>query len=128
MVPGSRILHLLSISSAGLFAGLSLEGTALIERKDANKEFYGSAVPARDILGGRVPPPEVASRLYEIIEAAEVSASFCSLFHSFCMNSVCTPRLGEDVAMDIYQWEMLCYDSIEVSLCREYRSICYGRC
>ena len=54
-----------------MFAGLSLEGTALIERKDANKEFYGSAIPARDILGGRVPPPEVASRLYEIIEAAE---------------------------------------------------------
>jgi SH3 domain-containing YSC84-like protein 1 len=55
----------------GLFAGVSLEGTALIERKDANREFYGSPVPARDILGGRVPPPEVASRLYEIIEAAE---------------------------------------------------------
>lgn len=57
--------------SRGLFAGLSLEGTVLIERKDANREFYGSAVPARDILGGRVPPPEAASRLYEIIEAAE---------------------------------------------------------
>jgi len=57
--------------SKGLFAGLSLEGTALIERKDAIKDFYGSAIPARDILGGRVPPPEVASRLYEIIEAAE---------------------------------------------------------
>jgi len=57
--------------SKGLFAGLSLEGTALIERKDTNKDFYGSAIPARDILGGRVPPPEVASRLYEIIEAAE---------------------------------------------------------
>jgi len=57
--------------SKGLFAGLSLEGTALIERKDANKDFYGSAIPARDILGGRVPPPEVASKLYEIIEAAE---------------------------------------------------------
>ncbi|KAL1741739.1 hypothetical protein HDZ31DRAFT_44753 [Schizophyllum fasciatum] len=57
--------------SKGLFAGLSLEGTALIERKDANRDFYGSPVPARDILGGRVPPPEVASRLYEIIEAAE---------------------------------------------------------
>ena len=50
---------------------MSLEGTALIERKDANRDFYGSPVPARDILGGRVPPPEVASRLYEIIEAAE---------------------------------------------------------
>lgn len=67
------LLLLPLIISAGLFAGVSLEGTALIERKDANKEFYGSAVPARDILGGRVPPPEVASRLYEIIEAAEVS-------------------------------------------------------
>jgi len=56
---------------SGLFAGLSLEGTALIERKDANRDFYGSPVSARDILSGRVPPPEVASRLYEIIEAAE---------------------------------------------------------
>jgi hypothetical protein len=54
-----------------LFAGVSLEGTVLIERKDANKDFYGSPVPARDILAGRVPPPEVASRMYEIIEAAE---------------------------------------------------------
>jgi hypothetical protein len=59
------------LSPPGLFAGVSLEGTVLIERKDANREFYGSPVPARDILGGRVPPPEVASRLYEIIEAAE---------------------------------------------------------
>ncbi|KAI0357464.1 DUF500-domain-containing protein [Trametes cingulata] len=57
--------------SKGLFAGLSLEGTVLIERKDANRDFYGSAVPARDILSGRVPPPEVASKLYEVIEAAE---------------------------------------------------------
>jgi len=57
--------------SKGLFAGISLEGTGLIERKDANRDFYGSPVPARDILSGRVPPPEVASRLYEIIEAAE---------------------------------------------------------
>lgn len=57
--------------SKGLFAGVSLEGTALIERKDANREFYGSSVPSREILSGRVPPPEVASRLYEVIEAAE---------------------------------------------------------
>ncbi|GBE83082.1 DUF500-domain-containing protein [Sparassis latifolia] len=57
--------------SKGLFAGLSLEGTALIERKDANRDFYGSPVPARDILSGHVPPPEVASKLYEVIEAAE---------------------------------------------------------
>jgi len=57
--------------SKGLFAGLSLDGTGFIERKDANRDFYGSPIPARDILEGRVPPPEVASRMYEIIEAAE---------------------------------------------------------
>jgi len=57
--------------SKGLFAGLSLEGTVLIERKDANRDFYGSPIAARDILEGRVPAPEAASRMYEIIEAAE---------------------------------------------------------
>jgi len=57
--------------SKGLFAGLSLEGAVLIERKDANRDFYGSNVPARDILSGRVPPPEVAGKMYEVIEAAE---------------------------------------------------------
>lgn len=81
----------------GLFAGLSLEGTALIERKDANKDFYGSPVPARDILGGRVPPPEVASRLYEIIEAAEVRCVSKSIFsfQSFCI-SICGHSVGQD--------------------------------
>lgn len=57
--------------SKGLFAGVSLEGTVLIERKDANAAFYGTPVPAKEILEGRVPPPEVASRLYEIVETAE---------------------------------------------------------
>jgi lipid-binding SYLF domain-containing protein len=68
--PGS-LCFFLPTCRTGLFAGVSLEGTVLIERKDANRDFYGTQVPARDILGGRVPPPEVASKLYEIIEAAE---------------------------------------------------------
>ncbi|KAA1134821.1 hypothetical protein PGTUg99_014891 [Puccinia graminis f. sp. tritici] len=55
----------------GLFAGLSLEGTALIERKDTNEAFYGQRIPSLDILRGRVPPPEAASALYEVIESAE---------------------------------------------------------
>lgn len=54
--------------SKGLFAGISLEGTALVERKDANRDFYGSAISAKDILSGRVPAPEIASRMYDIIE------------------------------------------------------------
>ena len=52
--------------SKGLYAGLSLEGTVLIERKEANKAFYGSAVPAKSILTGLVPAPEIASPLYEV--------------------------------------------------------------
>ncbi|KDN46960.1 DUF500-domain-containing protein [Tilletiaria anomala UBC 951] len=57
--------------SKGLFAGISLEGVVLVERKDANREFYGQAIPARDLLAGKVPPPEAASAMYEVIEAAE---------------------------------------------------------
>lgn len=55
----------------GLYAGISLEGTVLIERKDANAAFYGCAIPAADLLAGKVPPPEAASPLYQVVEAAE---------------------------------------------------------
>lgn len=55
----------------GLFAGISLEGTALIERKDTNEAFYGQRIPSLDILLGKVPPPEAASNLYDVIETAE---------------------------------------------------------
>ncbi|WVF68756.1 hypothetical protein IAT40_003528 [Kwoniella sp. CBS 6097] len=57
--------------SKGLFAGLTLDGTILVERKDANRDFYGSSVSSTDILTGRVPAPEIASEMYDIIEAAE---------------------------------------------------------
>ncbi|GAA5879234.1 hypothetical protein JCM3774_003529 [Rhodotorula dairenensis] len=57
--------------SKGLYAGVSLEGTVLVERKDANEAFYGQPIPAINLLGGKVPPPEAASALYETIEAAE---------------------------------------------------------
>ncbi|GMK59666.1 hypothetical protein CspeluHIS016_0802720 [Cutaneotrichosporon spelunceum] len=57
--------------SKGLFAGLSLDGTILVERYDANHKFYGSNVSTTDILTGRVPAPEIASPMYDVIEAAE---------------------------------------------------------
>ncbi|XP_035666464.1 SH3 domain-containing YSC84-like protein 1 [Branchiostoma floridae] len=59
----------------GLFAGISLEGTGIIERKDANRKFYGGDVRAYEILNGTVHPPSLADPLYEILhrhyEAAE---------------------------------------------------------
>jgi len=48
----------------GLFAGVSLEGSAIVERKDANAKLYGRAVSARELLsGGERPPPQAAPLL-----------------------------------------------------------------
>ncbi|ORE03343.1 DUF500-domain-containing protein [Rhizopus microsporus var. microsporus] len=48
----------------GLFAGVSLEGSVIIERFDANKKMYGHKVKARDLLTGVIPPPDAAEPLY----------------------------------------------------------------
>ena len=49
--------------SKGLFAGVSLEGAIIGTQKTANARYYGRAVSARSILGGRVTPPNGAQRL-----------------------------------------------------------------
>ena len=41
----------------GLFAGVSLEGSAIIERRDANEKLYGQRFTARQLLEGAVRPP-----------------------------------------------------------------------
>ncbi len=43
--------------SQGLFAGVSLEGTGLGTRDDANAAYYGKPVTAGEILSGKVQPP-----------------------------------------------------------------------
>lgn len=47
----------------GLFGGVSLDGTAIATRKEANKAYYGKTVSAEAILTGKVPPPEGAAKL-----------------------------------------------------------------
>ncbi|XP_038656302.1 SH3 domain-containing YSC84-like protein 1 isoform X1 [Scyliorhinus canicula] len=54
--------------SRGLFAGISLEGSCLIERKETNRKFYCQDIRACSILYGDVAPPAVAQELYEILE------------------------------------------------------------
>uniref|UniRef100_A0A674NAT7 SH3 and SYLF domain containing 1 n=1 Tax=Takifugu rubripes TaxID=31033 RepID=A0A674NAT7_TAKRU len=54
--------------SRGLFAGISLEGSYLIERKDTNRKFYSRDVRASGILNGDVEPPHECSDLYHILE------------------------------------------------------------
>nr|XP_021519287.1 SH3 domain-containing YSC84-like protein 1 [Meriones unguiculatus]XP_021519288.1 SH3 domain-containing YSC84-like protein 1 [Meriones unguiculatus] len=55
--------------SRGLFAGISLEGSCLIERKETNRKFYCQDIRAYDILFGDVPRPAQAGDLYEILDS-----------------------------------------------------------
>lgn len=52
----------------GLFAGVSIEGSAIIERKDANETFYGKKVSAKELLSGKIPPPAIADPLYDALD------------------------------------------------------------
>lgn len=53
----------------GLFAGVSLEGSAIIERKDANTKLYGRPIAARDLLLGSEQPPPAAAPLLNILNS-----------------------------------------------------------
>jgi len=53
--------------SQGLFAGVSLEGTVIGARNDANAAYYGRAVSAEDLLSGKVAPPAGAERLRKVL-------------------------------------------------------------
>ncbi|KAF2136477.1 uncharacterized protein K452DRAFT_237504 [Aplosporella prunicola CBS 121167] len=53
----------------GLFAGVSLEGSVLIERRDGNEKLYGRRVPARQILEGAVPIPPAAEPLMRVLNS-----------------------------------------------------------
>lgn len=53
----------------GLFAGVSLEGSAILERRDANKKFYGANVKARNILAGKIDPPPAAEPLMRVLDS-----------------------------------------------------------
>jgi lipid-binding SYLF domain-containing protein len=55
--------------SRGLFVGVSLEGTILQEREDANAEFYGKkGITADEILSGKVSQPKSAKALYKELD------------------------------------------------------------
>ncbi len=51
--------------SQGFFAGVSLEATGIGTRDEANEEYYGKSVKAKDILTGKVNPPAGAGKLLQ---------------------------------------------------------------
>ncbi|KAK3066473.1 hypothetical protein LTR53_017170 [Teratosphaeriaceae sp. CCFEE 6253] len=63
----------------GLFAGVSLEGSVLIERRDANEKMYNQKLTARQLLGGNIPVPAGAEPLMRVLNTrafAGVGGSF----------------------------------------------------
>src|SRR5213593_1163685 len=53
--------------SQGIFAGVSLEGTVIATRYEANEEYYGKPVFPADILAGDVKPPAGAQKLLDVL-------------------------------------------------------------
>lgn len=52
-----------------MFAGVSLEGSVIFTRNDANEKLYGDRVSAKELLNGTVPPPHEADSLYRALNA-----------------------------------------------------------
>lgn len=53
----------------GLFAGVSIEGSAIIERRDANEKLYGRRFTAAELLGGAVRAPPAAQPLMTVLNS-----------------------------------------------------------
>ncbi|ELQ35331.1 SH3 domain-containing protein [Pyricularia oryzae Y34] len=59
----------------GLFAGVSLEGSAIVERKDANTKMYGRPVSAQELLTGGERAPPAAAPLINILTSRAFSGA-----------------------------------------------------
>jgi lipid-binding SYLF domain-containing protein len=70
--------------SKGLFAGVSLEGSAIVERRDANEKLYGQRFTARQLMEGSVRPPPAAASLMNVLNSrvfAGVQAADDSMYN-----------------------------------------------
>ena len=62
------------VKSRGLYAGLGFDGTFVLERKDANRDFYGQQVSVAELLHGHMAAPEnceAVKKLYAALKDAE---------------------------------------------------------
>ncbi|KAF9897969.1 hypothetical protein BX616_004686, partial [Lobosporangium transversale] len=65
--------------SKGLFAGVSIEGSVIVERKDANETFYRQKVSAAELLSGAITPPPQADILYRALNTKASGGHLTSL-------------------------------------------------
>ncbi|KAL4807767.1 DUF500 domain protein [Aspergillus unguis] len=60
------------MKSRGLYAGVQVDGTIIIERTDENERFYGERISVTDILAGKARnPPASIQPLLQTIKAAQ---------------------------------------------------------
>lgn len=60
------------VKSRGLYGGLQIDGTIIVERNDENAKFYGERLPVGQILAGNVRHvPQETRLLMEVAKAAE---------------------------------------------------------
>ena len=62
----------------GLFAGVSLEGSGIIERRDTNEKLYGQRFKAAQLLQGSVSPPPAADPLMSVLNSRVFSGNLTS--------------------------------------------------
>ncbi|KAK2824778.1 hypothetical protein FQN49_007484 [Arthroderma sp. PD_2] len=72
----------------GLFAGVSLEGSVLIERKEANARMYNSKISASQLLSGAVPSPPGAEPLMAVLRSRVFSPRYASAHAEGMYNDV----------------------------------------
>lgn len=53
----------------GLFAGVSIEGSGIFERRDANEKMYNTRITARQLLEGGMRPPPEAEPLMRVLNS-----------------------------------------------------------
>ncbi|KGO68808.1 hypothetical protein PITC_076900 [Penicillium italicum] len=60
------------MKSKGLYAGVAVDGTIIIERTDENERFYGERISVDEILSGKVRhPPRELQTLMQTLKAAQ---------------------------------------------------------
>ncbi|KAE8362937.1 hypothetical protein BDV27DRAFT_13157 [Aspergillus caelatus] len=60
------------MKSRGLYAGVQVDGTIIIERTDENERFYGERISVTDILAGKAKrPPTSIKTLIQTVKAAQ---------------------------------------------------------
>ncbi|TKX24822.1 hypothetical protein C1H76_2997 [Elsinoe australis] len=59
----------------GLFAGVSLEGSVIVERRDANEKLYNRRLDAKTLLSGNIPVPPAAEPLMRVLNSRVFSGA-----------------------------------------------------